>query len=739
MDSRRAAAILRPVLVESSGNLGGGGNVLVGSCGNLWGSCGCLWGFVGFLWVSCGALAEMCGPTNWSILCGGNWPTNWSTSDFTRENHWLTNFLSTPKLVNFGRRNSHNNPTRAQQEPARIPQGPNKNPQEPNENRQGPREGTIFLARNLRTSPAQPASPASTDKFPQTLADFYIDPLCLGRVWALCCAGHSASGEMVAHAITRSTTVSRPLTTTLSLTVPYLVVGVWCTCSRCARLHFARHLCRNNRVNQGFAGAVPSICFLFFRERDIAVKQSGAQRGEGSGALRFGARLAGAKLFTTNCHRCGVSNSPRVLVIALFPPLFFMSTRRMSVNASLVARGKVPPQPLLAHSGPPSVHRQGAPLGSMPPRSSVGSSAATGALGAPSCGERGCAESGCTRHCRFCKRSERAHNPTMKKHQGPFLAFVSAKSKQCLNCRAFLRTCVHGCSIDEFSKELESDPERQKSYLESLSEYEALYNDTTGYLKNPASKITMPSWVTAILEQGTEAIMNVGIFWPKAIYDKHEKEPLPKDQCVPYTYCGKKLLGIWRDKVHGEPMGTIAQNKVMTKKTQHATEVANSKNEFRKGGLADAYKAASTMATGFDAVLSAGGDGKVESLTFKDKGAASVEKKKILAKRLSDSSEDWASALLPGVKVGGGGKRSQDKHDMEESDDSDNSEEDDGPKRKHKLKRKNKSKKAKATVASDASVKKRKIQEGHTGNDEGSNASGPTSATSGANAPHATA
>ena len=218
---------------------------------------------------------------------------------------------------------------------------------------------------------------------------------------------------------------------------------------------------------------------------------------------------------------------------------------------------------------------------------------------------------------------------------------------QCLNCRSFIRTCVHGVAAEDLEKELEDDA-KQEEYNSSLLSWEDIYNSTKGYLKGAAAKVTLPTWVSAIQEEGTESVMHVGVFWPKSVYDAHEAEPLAKHSGTPYRHCGNTYMGIWRDKKHGEPMGTITCNKLAAKKAQKTTQLSHSDMEFRKGGLGESFAGASSMATGFDAKLQKSVDGEPESISFSDKQTAATQKKRTLCMRGSDSSDDWGSSLMPG-------------------------------------------------------------------------------------------
>lgn len=194
------------------------------------------------------------------------------------------------------------------------------------------------------------------------------------------------------------------------------------------------------------------------------------------------------------------------------------------------------------------------------------------------------------------------------------LPFVSDRSCQCLSCRNFIRTCVSGVSGAAFEEELSQ--QGLGEYMASLASFEELFDKTPGYAKKIKDKVPVPTWVNSIEEEGTETIMNQGVFWPKEIFEEHEGRPLDKKDIVAFKYLVKTYHGVWRDKKCGVVMGTITQNKVHSQKAQKVKQLADSTKEFRKTGVDDAFRIASGIATGFDMKRKKhdGGDDSIDQL-----------------------------------------------------------------------------------------------------------------------------
>ena len=116
-----------------------------------------------------------------------------------------------------------------------------------------------------------------------------------------------------------------------------------------------------------------------------------------------------------------------------------------------------------------------------------------------------------------------------------------------------------GISLPKLEEELEQEEGRQEEYDIALCNWEQEYDKLTGYAKNMASKVKVPSWCNIIQEEGTECSMNAGVFWPKGVFDAIESTLLDKSACVKFVHCCKSYLGVWRDKKFGEPTGTITK------------------------------------------------------------------------------------------------------------------------------------------------------------------------------------
>ena len=103
--------------------------------------------------------------------------------------------------------------------------------------------------------------------------------------------------------------------------------------------------------------------------------------------------------------------------------------------------------------------------------------------------------------------------------------------------------------------EVSSTPDKREAYPRSLNEFEELFDKTPAgrQLRQVGDKITIPEWITVVREVSTEGRVNLGVFWPREVFEKIEQRDLKKEEEDIYTHLGKKLKGIIRDAKHGTP------------------------------------------------------------------------------------------------------------------------------------------------------------------------------------------
>lgn len=245
-----------------------------------------------------------------------------------------------------------------------------------------------------------------------------------------------------------------------------------------------------------------------------------------------------------------------------------------------------------------------------------------------------------------------------------------------------MRTCVSGVSAQTFEEELAQ--QGLSEFLPALLAFEKELDSTPGYAKNIRGKINLPTWVHGIEEEGTQATMNAGVFWPKEVLERVEKKTYDKAELTTFKYMNKVYTGMWRDKDQGEPCGTITLGKISSKKAQKLRLVSDSSREFRDTGVDDSFRALSATTAGFQMSWKkhkGSGDGEgSERLEFSDKASQQVAKKRALAMRTSDTSDDdWGISLRPGMMTGGSEKKKRSRMSQQSDDgDDDGQTRDDG-------------------------------------------------------------
>ncbi len=75
--------------------------------------------------------------------------------------------------------------------------------------------------------------------------------------------------------------------------------------------------------------------------------------------------------------------------------------------------------------------------------------------------------------------------------------------------------------------------------------------------------------------------MMLGIFWPKAVYQRVEKKDPPESQCQWGWHLGQKYWGVVREQSDGFPIGAFKMTSTSGKLAQKTVEVENTTNSVR--------------------------------------------------------------------------------------------------------------------------------------------------------------
>ena len=74
-------------------------------------------------------------------------------------------------------------------------------------------------------------------------------------------------------------------------------------------------------------------------------------------------------------------------------------------------------------------------------------------------------------------------NPTANKVEGPCLSFIGSTFHRCKSRQAFIRSCLPGKEA-QFFKGMQDADKRGTEFFLALAQFEKVWNDTPGYLKN---------------------------------------------------------------------------------------------------------------------------------------------------------------------------------------------------------------------------------------------------------------
>jgi hypothetical protein len=189
------------------------------------------------------------------------------------------------------------------------------------------------------------------------------------------------------------------------------------------------------------------------------------------------------------------------------------------------------------------------------------------------------------RLCKFCHRSSRTPNPLSSYVKGKFLKWRREKGRECASCPWFVMSdpeyaCLEKDSLEEKCK----GEEFRSAYIQKLGKWEESKQATGGGKKYAAQKGSKQ--VVAHACDKIQAKIFLGWIWPKAIYERVEKEKLEKRQIKSFRVGDKVYRGILRDKV-GVP-GCIEYSKISDAGATMSGVVASSHDEV-ENEVADAW------------------------------------------------------------------------------------------------------------------------------------------------------
>ena len=143
------------------------------------------------------------------------------------------------------------------------------------------------------------------------------------------------------------------------------------------------------------------------------------------------------------------------------------------------------------------------------------------------------------------------------------------------------RTCLVGKTPGELQEDMKDDEQKRADFVRSVVALEAIWNETPGYLKSVPDTSPVPSRVNIIEEEGRLDLLNLGVFWPEDVWVKELGSAFPKERGVFYTSGAIKYFGMWRDKKHGEPPGSITCSKTVATKVQRVRQVATAETSLQ--------------------------------------------------------------------------------------------------------------------------------------------------------------
>ena len=259
------------------------------------------------------------------------------------------------------------------------------------------------------------------------------------------------------------------------------------------------------------------------------------------------------------------------------------------------------------------------------------------------------------RICGLCKRKSDTPNPTPNKVPGPLLSFCAGRVLRCTSCRNWCRQVANQRKPKDIQDDIDADDtgEKQKEYTHSLEVFESKWDAIPGYWSAELTQsLPVPTFLRAVRTTGTVDTLNLGVFWPKTVWEVEEKtEPYPENKSVKYPVNGVSTEGVWRCKTKGEPPGTLTKAGLLTNTVEESTNIADSSVQ-RKVDYQRTKDDALALARGVVAnkKQSADGDGE-DFYEMADNGAARVIKRRKLERSESQSDDDLL-LLMPTNRLG---------------------------------------------------------------------------------------
>ena len=303
--------------------------------------------------------------------------------------------------------------------------------------------------------------------------------------------------------------------------------------------------------------------------------------------------------------------------------------------------------------------------------------------------------------CTRCRRTNRHPNPVTRRNGSETLKFTTNSSAECLSCRNYFNSCCKGCNREELAKKLVESESHYQSYMTSLATFEQIFDDAGGkQLRRVTDKLKVPEFINVITEQSTEGRMNLGVFWPKDVYERIEKKDLLKDEEDVYTYKGKKMKGIIRDAKHGTPPRTISISTAQATTVQRTFEVDRGDQACRTGQMDETWDAVTKKMGVTSKQATAVEMGADDRFIIQANKKAKID----VGGANSDDSVDWADILNPMVSKAQDGATSESTSDSSASKAKGKKKRKKKKTSKHKLKVKRHVKKADPSARSAASA-----------------------------------
>ena len=154
-------------------------------------------------------------------------------------------------------------------------------------------------------------------------------------------------------------------------------------------------------------------------------------------------------------------------------------------------------------------------------------------------------------------------------------------------------------------------PVKREEYKPSVQAYEKLFNDTPPgqQLRNPASKIQMPSWVHSEKESGEKKTKVYGVRWPKSVLDKFKVQYADDDLEACSSEDEPFLV---RDNIHGVPSFCTVIDSYKKKAVKAVKEVGSSASAMTNDEVSDKAKALTRGKTVGEIVVLPSGAEKVK-------------------------------------------------------------------------------------------------------------------------------